>query len=489
MRDRVTIAIIAPIQPEDFFDLLWQGVWEATFDLSSFGVEVQNLTTQRGDVGEQRKILEMLLDSRPEAIALLPVHVRALNDLIDQHVLSGTPVITFHGDAPASRRVAFVRPDLHQSGVLAGEVLAKLMHQHGRIISFPGSLDEFHLAERYQGFLDALKRYGNQIQETPCCFEPGASFEVTRQLLQSYGGAAGYYVGNEDLVPIAAAIEHLGHEPGIRTPCVGFSNTERVRPLLERGVVSAAIDEKRYQLGYFAVQKAYEAVLKCEQGAPVTSVQVPSTVVFAANAGGTVDTLGSAFELLVRQRTEILVSYKKRLEEANSKLLDLAVTDPLTSLYNRRKFEETLKHEVARALRYGSVSLLLIDLDRFKSVNDRFGHRTGDDVLKAVAQVMQSCCRATDTCARLGGDEFAIILPHSDSSAAAVVRQRIQQHMARIAVPTAEGRLAVSLSIGLATLPGDANNAADFLAAADMAMYHTKQAARLEPVPAPESAA
>src|ERR1700736_6389673 len=73
MRDNVTIAIIAPIEPEDFFDLLWQGVWDATFDLSSFGVEVQNLTTQRDDVGEQRKIMEMLLDSRPDAIGLLPV--------------------------------------------------------------------------------------------------------------------------------------------------------------------------------------------------------------------------------------------------------------------------------------------------------------------------------------------------------------------------------------------------------------------------------
>ena len=111
MRDKVTIAIIAPVEPEDFFDLLWQGVWEATFDLSSFGVEVQNLTTQHDDVREQRKILETLLDSGPDAIGLLPVHATELNDLIDQHVLRGTPVITFHGDAPESKRVAFVRPD------------------------------------------------------------------------------------------------------------------------------------------------------------------------------------------------------------------------------------------------------------------------------------------------------------------------------------------------------------------------------------------
>jgi diguanylate cyclase (GGDEF)-like protein len=471
MRDHVTIAIIAPNQPEDYFDLLWQGVWEATFDLSSFGVEVQNFTTEADDFCEQQKILETLLDSRPDAIALLPLHAYALDELIDQFALAGTPVVTFHGDAPASQRAAFVRADLQQSGALAGEVLAKLMGGHGRILSFPGSLDEFHLAQRYKGFRDALVRSGGHLEEV------WVSGSITSERLQSQGPVAGYYVGNDDLVPLARIMEELGQ----RIPCVGFGNTNLLRPFLERGVVSAVIDENRYQLGYFAVQKAYEAVLKSEAHEPLVSVQIPSTVIFAANAGATEDSLGSAFELLVRQRTEVLVSYKNRLEEANAKLLDLAVTDPLTGLYNRRKFEETLNQEVARARRYGSMSLLLIDLDHFKSVNDRFGHRTGDDALKVVAQVMQSCCRATDTCARLGGDEFAVILPHSSASAAAVVRERMHQHMARIGIPTAEGPIAIGLSIGIATLPGDAEAPDELIAAADAAMYHAKQASRLAP--------
>ncbi len=121
MRNNVTLAIIAPLQPADFFDLLWQGVWEATFDLSSFAVEVQNFTTSSDDVREQRQILELLLDSRADAIGLLPVHATALDDLINQHALRGTPVITFHSDAPDSNRAAFVRPDLHRAGLLAGE--------------------------------------------------------------------------------------------------------------------------------------------------------------------------------------------------------------------------------------------------------------------------------------------------------------------------------------------------------------------------------
>jgi diguanylate cyclase (GGDEF)-like protein len=463
MRDNVTIAMIAPIQPEDFFDLLWQGIWEATFDLSSFGVEVQNLTSEDNDVGEQRRILESLLESRPDAIGLMPAHISALNDLIHRHAVRGTPVITFHSDAPESQRMAFVRPDQRQAGALAGEVLAKLMHGHGRVLSFPGSLDEFHLAQRYQGFRQALVRYQGRIEET-------ASSAVTPELLSAVGSVDGYYVGN-DLVNIAAVIEQLG--AGI--PCVGFSNTELVRPFLERGVVSAVIDEKRYQLGYFAVQKAYEAVLKIDEHAPLASVQIPSKVVFAANAAGAGDSLDSAFELLVRQRTETLLSYKNRLEEANVKLLDLSVTDPLTGLYNRRKFDETMILEVSRALRYGPVSLLTIDLNFFKLVNDRHGHQTGDDALKAVAQVLQSSCRTTDTCARLGGDEFAVILPHCDSAAADVVRQRVQENMARTVIPTADGPLTIGLSIGCATVPQDADSVATLIAAADAAMYHAKQ--------------
>lgn len=490
MPDHATIAVIAPIQPADFFDLLWQGVWEATFDLGSFGVEVQNLTTKSGDVREQREVLETLLDSRPDAIALLPAHGSALDDLIDEHALGGTPVIAFLGDAPRSQRAALVGADARQSGLLAGEVLAKLMNGQGRLLSFPGSLDEFHLAQRHEGFREALSRYGGRIQET-CCLDASAPFDTTQELLRHYGPVGGYYAGNENLVSIASAIEDLNEGRPALTPCVGFSNTERVRPLLERGVVSAVVDENRYQIGYFAVQKAYEAVLKRNERTPVAGVQIPSAVVFAANAAAPADSLGSAFELLVRQRTEILVSYKKRLEDANAKLLDLAVTDPLTGLYNRRRFEESLNQEVARARRYGSVSLLLIDLDRFKSINDRFGHRTGDDVLKAVAHVMQSCCRATDTCARLGGDEFAVILPHSDTAAAALVCQRIEQRMAQTSIRTAQGPLAVSLSIGLATLPGDAETPQEFLAAADASMYQIKQAAhsqlapRREPSPVP----
>jgi diguanylate cyclase (GGDEF)-like protein len=456
---------------------LWQGVWEATFDLAAFGVQVRNLTTERYDVAGQQEILTQLLDGETDGIAIVPAQANALNQLIDQHESRGTPVVTFHGDAPESRRSAFVGPNPFQAGVLAGEFLAKLMGAGGQALAFPGSLEKHHLAQRLQGFQAELASHPGCAAITASIpdLEPFEAFPA--ELLGALRSADGIYVGNEDLVKVAAALE----QAGVGAPCVGFGNTEPVQQFLARQTVSAVIDEQRYLQGYFAVQKAYEAILKRAQGVSVSGIRIPSDIALAANASDNRDSLHVAFELLVRQRTEALCSYKQRLEHVNAELLSLSITDPLTGLINRRKFEEVLENEVARARRYGPLSLLMIDLNFFKAVNDRHGHPAGDEVLKSVAILLRSCCRETDTCARLGGDEFAVILPHSGWDAAAVVRARILRNAALTSVPVAGQELPLSLSIGIGSLLQDANNAAALVAAADADMYHFKQAARAEP--------
>lgn len=108
--------------------------------------------------------------------------------------------------------------------------------------------------------------------------------------------------------------------------------------------------------------------------------------------------------------------------------------------------------------------------------------------MKAVAQVLTSCCRETDWCARLGGDEFAIILPHADRHAAAVMRDRILRATARTKVPIGDHKLPISLSIGIATLSEDAENTESLIAAAGASMYRVKQASRLAQ-PRPEISA
>jgi diguanylate cyclase (GGDEF)-like protein len=472
-----SIAIIAPLQPEDFFDLLWQGVWEATFDLAPFGVQVRNLPTERYNVAGQQEILSQLLEDKVDGIAVMPAHAEALNHLIDEHEAQGTPVVTFHGDAPESRRSAFVGPDPFQAGVLAGELLAKLMGGRGRVLSFPGPSEKHHLAQREQGFLAEFAEHPGCTVVTSIMPDLDSLQAFPPEWLEALRSADGVYVGNEDLVSIAAALE----QAGACAPCVGFGNTDPLQPFLARKTVSAVIDEQRYLQGYFAVQKAYEAILKRAQGLTVSGIRVPSDVALAANASDSRDSLHAAFEMLLRQRTEALCSYKQRLEEANAELVNLAITDPLTGLLNRRKFEEVLENEVARARRYGPLSLLMIDLNLFKQVNDRYGHQAGDEVLKGVARLLKSCCRETDACARLGGDEFAVILPHTDGSAAEVVRDRILKQTACTTVPIGGQELPLSLSIGMASLV-EAPEAVALVAAADADMYRVKQASRAQPV-------
>jgi len=470
VRENVTIAVVAPLQPEDFFDRLWEGVWEATFDLSSFGVQVENLTTEHHDAAGQREILTRLLEDEIDAITILPAHCSALDDLIAEHERRGIPVVTFHGDAPASMRSAFVGPNSHAAGGLAAEVLSKLMGGRGRILSFTGPTKRHHFSQRHEGFRAAL-RCQPYLEEN--VFEKPVD-GITPELLAALTQADGVYVGCHDLVNVAAALD----QAALSIPFMGFSNTEQARHFLDRRIVSAIIDENRYLQGYFAVQKAYESVLLREPGGKLSGVTIPSTVAFAANAFELNDSLNNAFEILLRQRTQVLCSYKERLEQANVDLLNLAITDPLTGLLNRRKFEEVLHQEVDRALRYGPLSLLMIDVNLFKHVNDRYGHQIGDEALKTVATVLNSSCRSTDFCARLGGDEFAVVLPHADAAAAAVVRDRILQSLPTTPVPVDGGRLTLSLSIGIASLPDDATASEGLIAAADSAMYRVKQASR-----------
>ena len=471
MSENVAIAVIAPVQPEDFYDKLWEGVWEATFDLAAFGVRVENWTTERSDIAKQREILEKLLGEEVSAIAIVPAHTSALDQLINQHELRGTPVITFKTDAPGSKRSAFVGADAHKSGALAGEVLVKLMGGCGHIVSFPGDQQEFQRSGRYAGLRAELIRHAERITETASRLPQEPGTELPPALGELLKTASGIYVGAPELAGVAAALK----QTGMQIPCVGFSNTPQARQLMASGMLSAVVDEGRHLQGYFAVQKAYQATLKRDG---LQNTCVPSGVAFSANAAELQESLNDAFELLVRQRTEVLCSYKTRLEEANAQLLSLSITDPLTGLLNRRQYEASLQQEVARAHRYGPMSVLLLDVNRFKAVNDTYGHQTGDEVLKAVGSVLRACCRSTDICARLGGDEFGIILPHSDRTAAAVVRKRIMRGMGGLTVPVGQQIVKVSVSVGIGTLPGDADDATALMAVADADMYRVKESSR-----------
>jgi diguanylate cyclase (GGDEF)-like protein len=154
----------------------------------------------------------------------------------------------------------------------------------------------------------------------------------------------------------------------------------------------------------------------------------------------------------------------------------LSVTDDLTRLYNSRYLNQALRRETKRALRNGRpLSLLFLDLDGFKTVNDNHGHLAGSQALAETAAIIRGCARETDIVARFGGDEFSLILPDTGREGAFSVATRIRDRVGAAQFLASDGlSLHLTVSIGVATLPDSAGSAEELLRAADAAMYRVK---------------
>jgi diguanylate cyclase (GGDEF)-like protein/PAS domain S-box-containing protein len=164
-------------------------------------------------------------------------------------------------------------------------------------------------------------------------------------------------------------------------------------------------------------------------------------------------------------------------KESAGRLEYLADHDFLTGLYNRRHFEQELAYEVDRAARYGSPgAVLMIDVDKFKIINDTFGHMAGDDLLKGIAGLLKHRMRHTDVLARVGGDEFAVLLPHTNATQATAVADDFVKALDKQAAMLANESIRITASVGVASFDGI--SAAEVLARADVAMYGAKQAGR-----------
>src|ERR1700694_1763697 len=173
-----------------------------------------------------------------------------------------------------------------------------------------------------------------------------------------------------------------------------------------------------------------------------------------------------------------------------------AVTDPLTGLYNRRLFSESFEKELNRARRYVQpLALVILDLHRFKEVNDKHGHPRGDEVLRAAAATLKKALRTSDSAFRIGGDEFSFLLPQTDSSQALALSRRVQTVFAEMLQPL-QVAVTVGMDPGVAIFPQDAEQADQLIRIADERLYHLKHAnhgktanssARIESPSAPEA--
>ena len=193
----------------------------------------------------------------------------------------------------------------------------------------------------------------------------------------------------------------------------------------------------------------------------------------------------SAAQFTARLRTaKRVLALEYSLKDALEKKRQLAMADALTGVYNRRYFVKHLGRDLKRAQRFGgNVSLLLLDIDHFKSVNDTYGHAVGDIVLKTLSKQIGQCFqRATDWCARLGGDEFAVVLEGTSLAEGRACAEKVRAAIAdiRIAIPT--GSIGITVSIGVSGLEAIANrNAAtveSLLEHADANLYASKASGR-----------
>ncbi|HWP25411.1 MAG TPA: PleD family two-component system response regulator [Xanthobacteraceae bacterium] len=187
-------------------------------------------------------------------------------------------------------------------------------------------------------------------------------------------------------------------------------------------------------------------------------------------------------ELLARVRTQVRKKrYAERLRENVQQSIEMAITDSLTGLYNRYYMERHLAALVEQATARGKpLTVIMLDIDYFKSINDSYGHDAGDDVLRQLATRVRKSIRGIDLACRYGGEEFVIVMPETDMAVATIVAERLRRRIAAesFAIQQAGRAIACTISVGIATLDAADDDAAKILRRADQALYRAKRDGR-----------
>jgi diguanylate cyclase (GGDEF)-like protein len=235
-------------------------------------------------------------------------------------------------------------------------------------------------------------------------------------------------------------------------------------------------------VGGFALAWGPEGFWACVPGALVLASAEPTAraavasaalVVLLAAAASPPAVLPAA--VVVPASLCILLALRARLERERDAMRRFALRDPLTGLANRRALDERLGYEIARHMRHGEAfTVLALDLDGFKAVNDRFGHDAGDEVLCETAGALVAAVRAQDTVVRLGGDEFCVLAPQTDAPHAEHLVERVREALAGVTA----GHSGLGASIGLAVFPADGTTPDGLLAAADQEAIAAKRQGR-----------
>lgn len=238
-------------------------------------------------------------------------------------------------------------------------------------------------------------------------------------------------------------------------------------------LIALAVEDIHPEASRPDVARQFERQLKGDGSLATLPVKRKDGTVFHADISAAPVTLGGRLYLIGVFRD---ITERKRAEQAE----ELASRDGLTALYNYRMFHSLLEDEIARTQRFKhSVSVLMLDIDHFKHVNDTYGHQTGDVILKDLSGLLMKQARAIDRVCRYGGEEFTVILPETGTPAALQIAERLRMEVERQPFDIGSGKtINIAVSIGVATYPQQANSLEGLVKATDIALYAAKQGGR-----------
>ncbi|HEV3472511.1 MAG TPA: sensor domain-containing diguanylate cyclase [Actinomycetota bacterium] len=324
------------------------------------------------------------------------------------------------------------------------------------------SLNERELKRR-KGDVEDLVAMAAALEEVSTAADIGGT--VLAHVCDSFGFKRGVILTGDDDQMQLLAYRGPGQPESFKAGVdrvVSKAMSERTPQLVKK--LDPEADARLASLLPFAKNVAVFPMTAEGQAAGVLAVEQPGTIGRIERRVVNMVSQFAAYGALSLQNARLLLQVQKQAE-----------TDALTGLANRRTFEATLLRELSRAARNGEqLTLAMFDIDHFKSLNDTYGHQTGDDVLKKVAAALVEASRDFDTPARYGGEEFAVILPSCSTRESLAVAERLRKSLSEIeGLPTQ-----VSASSGVATFPTHAGDMQTLIKAADEALYESKRAGR-----------